>query len=159
MRIEKLTGSYQYEKTITFHAVCRAVFWLERIRGADGGRALPNRTLHGTMVYASISKNVSNGVEWSLSGQETYDGKGHMKYHELLSYGLTSSVYDGAGTYTISADCVATVTYIDPDGSVDSVWKYFVSANGEHYYWNNNLNQGVLSAGRADRVSRALLIP
>jgi hypothetical protein len=37
-------------------------------------------------------------------------------------------------------------------------WVYFVSADGDHYYWNNNQGAGVLNSGRADRVSRALLV-
>jgi hypothetical protein len=36
---------------------------------------------------------------------------------------------------------------------------YFVSADGERYYWNNNQNSGAIGAGRADRVSKALLVP
>lgn len=112
-------------------------------------------TLKGTMVYASISQNAQNGVKWSLSGQETYDGKGHMKYHELLSYGTDAESYTGTGTYTIGVNCIATVLY--DVGSAP--WTYFVSADGSHYYWNDNQDDGVISAGRADRVSTALLLP
>jgi len=110
-------------------------------------------TLHGTMVYASIVSN--HGVQWSESGQESYDGKGHMKYYELLSYGGEPQTYVGTATYTITANCIATVTY---DEGV-TPWVFFVSADGEHYYWNNNQNTGSIGAGRADRVSRALLVP
>src|SRR3977135_3349101 len=66
-------------------------------------------TLHGTMVYATTASN--HGVQWSLSGQESYDGKGHMKYYEFLSYGGEPQTYVGTGTYTITANCIATVTY------------------------------------------------
>ena len=55
----------------------------------------------------------------------------------------------------ISANCIATVIY---DTGI-APWTFFVSADGEHYYWNNNQNTGVISAGRADRVSKALLVP
>jgi hypothetical protein len=37
-------------------------------------------------------------------------------------------------------------------------WVYFVSADGDHYYWNNNQRTGVINSGRANRVSRALLV-
>jgi hypothetical protein len=111
-------------------------------------------TLHGTMVYATISKLVANGEEWSISGQESYDGKGNMKYYELLSYGGPAQTYVGTATYTVTANCIATVIY---DTGV-APWTYFLSADGEHYYWNNNQNTGVISAGRADRVSRELLV-
>lgn len=110
-------------------------------------------TLHGTMVYASIVSN--NGVQWSESGQEAYDGKGHMKYYELLSYGGEPQTYVGTATYTITANCIATVIY---DVGV-TPYVFFVSADGEHYYWNNNQNTGAIGAGRADRVSKALLVP
>jgi hypothetical protein len=121
----------------------------------EGPRHCSLETLHGTMVYATIAKNKDNGVEWSESGQESYDGKGHMTYYEFLSYGDQPQTYTGTGTYTITANCIATVTY---DKGI-SPWVYFVSADGEHYYWNNNQDTGVLGAGRADRVSKALLVP
>jgi hypothetical protein len=35
---------------------------------------------------------------------------------------------------------------------------YFVSADGDHYYWNNNQGNGVINSGRADRVSTELLV-
>jgi hypothetical protein len=119
----------------------------------SGPQTCSLETLHGTMVYATIASN--HGVQWSESGQESYDGKGHMKYYELLSYGGVPQTYVGTGTYTITANCIATVTY---DVGI-APWVYFVSADGEHYYWNNNQNTGVLGAGRADRVSKALLVP
>jgi hypothetical protein len=119
----------------------------------DGPQHCSLETLHGTMVYATTASN--HGVQWSLSGQESYDGKGHMKYYELLSYGGEPQTYAGTGTYTITANCIATVTY----DAGNPPWVYFVSADGEHYYWNNNQNSGVIGAGRADRVSKALLVP
>jgi hypothetical protein len=119
----------------------------------EGPQHCSLETLHGTMVYASISSN--QGVQWSLSGQEAYDGKGHMKYLEFLSYGGVPQTYTGTATYTMTANCIATVIY---DTGV-APWLFFVSADGEHYYWNNNQNTGVISAGRADRVSKALLVP
>jgi hypothetical protein len=110
-------------------------------------------TLHGTMAWSTTVLTATGAVS-SGSGQESYDGKGNMKYYEFYSDGNTSTTYRGTGTYTISDNCIATVTY---DSEVVP-WVYFVSADGGHYYWNNNQGTGVLSSGRADRVSRALLV-
>lgn len=110
-------------------------------------------TLNGTMVYTSVF--AKNGAPRSTSGQESYDGKGHMKYFGYSSDGLTHSTFTGTATYTISADCVATVTY-----DYETVpWIYFVSADGSHYYWNNNQAAGAVASGSADLVSKALLVP
>ncbi len=77
-----------------------------------------------------------------------------MRYYELSSDGVTTSTYTGTGTYTITENCVATVVY---DSEVVP-WVYFVSADGEHYFWNNNQGVGHITSGRADRVSLALLV-
>lgn len=110
-------------------------------------------TLHGTMAWSTTILTATGAVS-SGSGQESYDGKGHMKYYEFYSDGITSTTYSGTATYTITDNCVATVTY---DSEVVP-WLYFVSADGEHYYWNNNQGSGVINSGRADRISRALLV-
>jgi len=110
-------------------------------------------TLHGTMVW-STTRSTAAGPVSSGSGQESYDGKGNMKYFEFYSDGHQSTTYTGTATYTISDSCIATVTY----DSENVPWQYFVSADGEHYYWNNNQHTGVINSGRADRVSHALLV-
>ncbi len=110
-------------------------------------------TLHGTMAW-STTLATARGVVSSGSGQESYDGKGNMKYYEFYSDGVTSSTYTGTATYTISENCIATVSY---DSEVVP-WVYFISADGEHYYWNNNQGTGIVNSGRADRVSHALLV-
>jgi hypothetical protein len=119
----------------------------------DGPSHCRTDTLHGTMAWSTTILSTTGAVS-SGSGQESYDGKGHMKYYEFYSDGITSTTYSGTGTYTISDNCIATVTY---DSEVVP-WVYFVSADGDHYYWNNNQGTGVLNSGRADRVSRALLV-
>ena len=110
-------------------------------------------TLHGTMAWSTTLAVATRAIS-SGSGQESYDGKGHMKYYEFYSDGITSSTYTGTATYTISENCIATVTY---DSEVVP-WVYFISADGSHYYWNNNQGTGVINSGRADRVSDALLV-
>jgi hypothetical protein len=110
-------------------------------------------TLKGTMAWSTTSFSVTGSVS-SGSGQESYDGRGNMKYFELYSDGLISTSYAGTGTYTLSESCIAVVTY----DSETVPWVYFVSADGDHYYWNNNQGNGVINSGRADRVSTELLV-
>jgi hypothetical protein len=119
----------------------------------DGASFCKLDTLKGTMAWSSTLLTARGAVS-SGSGQESYDGKGHMKYSELYSDGINSTAYSGTGTYTITEDCVATVTY----DSENVPWVYYISADGEHYYWNNNQGSGVINSGRADRISRALLV-
>jgi hypothetical protein len=116
-------------------------------------------TLHGTMAWSATTWRAANpglpgGTSYTGSGQESYDGKGGMKYYEFYSDGTNQYTYSGTATYTVSETCIATVTY----DSETVPWVYFVSADGEHYYWNNNQGIGELSAGRADRITKALLV-
>jgi hypothetical protein len=83
-------------------------------------------TLHGTMAWSAVAS--TQGVQSSGSGQESYDGKGHMKYHEFQSTGFQTQTFSGTRTYTITADCIATVTY----DSENVPWVYFVAADGSH---------------------------
>ena len=109
-------------------------------------------TLRGTLSWnATYTKS---GVVRAGSGFESYDGAGHLKYTELVSDGATTSTYSGTGTYTITAGCIASVTY---DG-YGPAFVYFVAPDGSSYVWTNNQNQGAVVSGRAERVSRELLV-
>ena len=123
-------------------------------------------SLHGTLAYAfvSMSPPYSPGTPFvqqptSSSGEEYYDGKGHLKYTQFVNDGDHTYTYSGTGTYTITANCVATVTYEYDGAQSGTPWTYFVAPDGSGYYWNNNQNEGALSAGRVTRISRADLIP
>ncbi len=109
-------------------------------------------TLHGTLAWNATSTKA--GVAHAASGFESYDGNGHLKYTELFSDGYQSETITGTGTYTIDANCIAKVTY---DGG-GTPFVYFVAPDGSAYYWANNQNTGTVASGRADRVSRALLV-
>jgi hypothetical protein len=109
-------------------------------------------TLHGTLAWSATTS--TGGVPHAASGFESYDGNGHVKYSELFSDGYTTETYTGNGTYTIGANCIAQVTY---DGG-GTPFVYFVAPDGSAYYWANNQNTGTISSGRADRVSRGLLV-
>ena len=118
-------------------------------------------TLRGT--YAFAFTQTRQGVPFSSSGVESYDGMGHLTYKELWSTGYLSGTWTGTGTYSfaiavsngIAAKCVATVIY---DGDTAHQWKYFVSPNGSEFFWNNIVNTGVVSGGRENRISTALLV-
>ena len=109
-------------------------------------------TLHGTLAWSATSTKA--GVPRAASGFESYDGNGHLKYTELFSDGYQSQTFSGTGTYTLGANCIAQVTY---DGG-GTPFVYFVAPDGSAYYWSNNQNVGTIAAGRADRVSRSLLV-
>lgn len=117
---------------------------------ADGSASCTLATLHGT--YAFSGTGADNGVPYSTSGRETYDGRGHIHYSQLWDEGGVSSLYEGTGTYTMDADCVAHATY-----GPNNHWTYFVAPDGSVFYFNNNNNAGVMSAGHEDRISFALL--
>jgi hypothetical protein len=109
--------------------------------------------MFGTMAWSGAGE--TRGVPHSSSGMESYDGKGHLKYYELYSDGITQHKWIGTGTYTITANCIATVIY---DGDVADPWTFFVAPDGSVYYYNNNLGLGSVAAGRSDRISKALLV-
>jgi hypothetical protein len=110
-------------------------------------------TLHGTYAWGGTS--VKNLVWSGSSGMESYDGQGHMKYYELQSDGVTQNKWAGTGTYTITANCIATIIY---DGDATDVWTFFVAPDGGAFFYNNNLGFGRVSGGREDRISRALFV-
>jgi hypothetical protein len=105
--------------------------------------------LHGT--YAFAGAGTDNGVPYTASGRETYDGQGHIKFFELWDEAGVTSTFTSTGTYTMTPDCLATATY----GTLH--WTYFVAPDGSTFYYNNNNNTGIMSAGHEDRISRALL--
>jgi hypothetical protein len=109
-------------------------------------------TLRGTLAWSATTSWA--GVAHAASGFESYDGNGRLKYTELVSDGYTTNTFTGTGTYTMGANCIAQVTY---DGT-GTPFVYFVAPDGSGYYWANNQNVGTISSGRADRVSRSLLV-
>ncbi len=137
-----------------------AIFALPAVHAEDNAANCTMTTLRGT--YAFAFTETTNGAPLSSSGTETYDGSGHLKYRQLWSTGYTSGVWTGTGTYSFTsatvngttARCIATVIY---DGDAAHAWKFFVAPSGNAFYWSNVLNTGVVSGGREDRISTALL--
>ncbi len=110
-------------------------------------------SLRGTLAWGGTTDRA--GVPRSSSGMESYDGHGHLKYFEYASDGYTTNTWTGTGTYTITANCVATVIY---DGDTTDAWTFFVAADGSAYYDNNNLNFGNIGASRSELITRAMLV-
>ncbi|MBS0580669.1 MAG: hypothetical protein JSR36_15540 [Proteobacteria bacterium] len=121
---------------------------------ADTSLGCTLATLRGT--YGFGLTGIHNGIPFSTSGVESYDGQGHVKYHQLWNESEVTYVYDGTATYTMTAACVATVIYDGDTGHPP--WTYFVASDGGAFFFNNNHNTGVISAGREERVSLALLV-
>jgi hypothetical protein len=109
-------------------------------------------SLRGTLNYGF--ELLVNGVPESSAGRESYDGAGHLVYQEAYSDGYTPTVYSGTGTYTITDRCVASVYY----GGSTKPMTFFVAPNGSAYWWVNGSANGVVSAGKATRVSRGLVL-
>jgi YD repeat-containing protein len=110
-------------------------------------------TLRGTYAFAGVGYDST--FPFSTSGMESYDGQGHLKYTQLWHEGTTFT-YNGTGkVLSITTNCVATVIY---DGDTTHVWTYFVAPDGSHFYYNNNIDNGLESAGHEDRISLALLV-
>jgi len=112
-------------------------------------------TLHGTYAWGYAATDA--GGPYSTSGRESYDGKGHLTWYQLYnSGGYSPAVYSGTGTYTMTADCVASVVYDSFHRSVP--YTYFVIPDGNGYFWNNNFGDGTVSGGHVSRISKALLV-
>ena len=123
------------------------------IAQADVPTSCSLATLRGTMAWSGMT--VHGNVWRGSSGFESYDGRGNMRYTQLGSDGISKDSYVGTATYTITANCVATVVY---DGDTANAWTYFVAPDGSAYFYNNNLGLGGVSAGKVERISRALLV-
>jgi hypothetical protein len=113
-------------------------------------------SLHGSYAWSGTSQTASGPV--SGSGMESYDGAGHMKWLNIWSNGSISYTSSGTGTYTLGANCIATVTYEYNGAPSGLPWTYFAAPDGSGYYWNNNQGAGTVSAGHVERISSAQLL-
>ena len=111
-------------------------------------------SLRGTYAWFVVATNIYTGP-YSASGLESYDGRGNMKGYQLSSNGVTQSTVNYTATYTITANCIATVIY---DGDIANPFTAFASPDGNVFYWNNNFGFGGISGARAERTTKALLI-
>jgi hypothetical protein len=113
-----------------------------------------NATLKGTVMTASRYTTAA-GAPAATMWMESWDGAGHVQYLETDSDGIsTTAPYFGSGTYTVSAECVAAVTY----AGRSTPWIYYLDEDGRGYAWIFNQNTGAVAAGHADLVSHGLLV-
>lgn len=118
---------------------------------ADG---CSSQTLVGT-VFETIQRTTPAGPGTSIY-METWDGAGNIQYlQDDATPTSTSGLYNGTGTYTVSADCIATVIY---DGDTSRVWQYYLDPDGRGYTWLNAFNIGKVAGGHADLVTRFPLV-
>ena len=138
-------------------AISAAILGLVAFAAAAVESAAPAKctleTLHGTMAWGA-AQSTQNGTVRSGAGFESYDGKGHMKYSQIASDGLTNTPYTGTATYTITPDSIASVIY---DG-FPPTYQYFVAPDCSTYFWSFTTAASNVSAGKAELVSRALLV-
>jgi hypothetical protein len=120
---------------------------------ADDATSCSLATLHGTYAFGYWATD--SGVPYSTSGMESYDGQGHIKYTQLWNEAGINYTYNGTGTYTITANCIATTIY---DGATAHPWTYFVAPDGSVFYFNRNFSTGPVNGGHEDRISRSLLV-
>ena len=116
----------------------------------DEATACSLATLHGT--YGFASSGTDSGVPYTSAGRESYDGQGNIKYEQLWNEAGITYAFKGTGTYTMTPDCVATLTY-DNGGK----WKAVVAPDGGVFFYNDNIGNPIQSSGREERISRALL--
>jgi hypothetical protein len=95
-------------------------------------------TLHGTYLFALDAVDISirgeDQVPFAEAGYEVYDGNGKVK-------GVASGNFNGevfrnvsfSGTYTVKADCTATVTYPGDPGEPDSTYDLFIAPDGSMF--------------------------
>jgi hypothetical protein len=140
--------------SLALGAFLGALYFSPIVAIADTPTTCSLATMRGTMAFAGTGEK--GGVPYSVSGMESYDGQGHLKYYELYSDGVTQHKWIGTGTYTITTNCIATVIY---DGDVADAWTFFVAPDCSIFYYNNNLGYGNVSGGHEERISKALLIP
>lgn len=111
-------------------------------------------SLRGTYAWFVAATNIYSGP-YSASGMESFDGLGNMKGYQLSSDGVTQTTTTYTATYSITANCIATIIY---QGDFENPFTAFVAPSGDAFYWNNNFGFGGISAAKAERTTRALLI-
>ncbi len=94
------------------HMIVASIIGVSALAGvahSDGARSTCSlASLKGTYAWSTSTLNSSSPE--SSSGMESYDGAGHMKYYEYSSNGTTQYTAAGTATYSITANCIATVT-------------------------------------------------
>ena len=110
------------------------------------------RTLSGTYVTSEV---LNRGA--TLAGffaRTSYGADGTYTYREETGNGAGTVKRTGTGTYTVAANCIATLY---EDGAVSPAYAAVVAPNGNEYWWMNIKNDGTYATSKATRVSQSLV--
>jgi len=110
-------------------------------------------TLKGTYVFANDGFHIVEGkaVPFAQAGQETYDGNGHIEGVYSGSEGKqVAEQIRYTGTYTITPECFADLTYKDSTGVI-SHYHQFVSPNGRVFTFAQT-DRGYVTSGWEKRA-------
>jgi hypothetical protein len=89
------------------------------------------RTLRGSYVF---SKSFNDGVNSTAAGRVVFDGQGNGALYQTGYTNGTKEVLDGIlGTYSISMNCSATVTWNSPENPDYDQTSLFVKADGSSF--------------------------
>ena len=111
-------------------------------------------TLKGTYLFAPQGFQVQDdqSLPIALAGTETYDGEGHVEgqYTQSINGEISQVTY--SGTYTITPECVSTLTITDSTGAT-SHFDQYVSPDGKEFTFIQT-DPGSIIAGSERRVSK-----
>ena len=114
--------------------------------------ACSKRTLSATYVTSEVLNQ-----DATLAGfvaRMSYGANGTYTYREVTDNGAGTVKRTGTGTYTVAANCIATLY---EDGAVSPAYAAVVNPDGNEYWWMNIKNDGTYSASKATRVSQSLV--
>ena len=110
-------------------------------------------TLDGTYLFADdgVILTGNDQVPFALAGYEVYNGNGKVRGVQSGNFGGEVSRKEHfSGTYTVNADCTATVTY--PDGEPFR-YDLFVAPDGSKFTQVGISPPEVVSSGFEERVT------
>jgi hypothetical protein len=111
-------------------------------------------TLNGTYVFANDGFQMIGGKEvpFSSAGQEKYDGNGHMNgvFSGVTGQSVSHQIRY-TGTYSITPECLMTLTFTDTTG-VTSHYDQYVSPDGRFFSFAQT-DPGFVTSGWEVRVN------
>ena len=117
------------------------------------------RTLRGSYLFTATGHNIVAGVPQPKAIIELleFDGTGIVAAPKVTRSlnGVIAQVV-GAGSYTVDASCVGTITFDPPNATIPAVtFDVFFTARAD-MLWMIQTNQGSVFQGTATRLSRRL---
>ena len=117
-------------------------------KGGDNGsgNTCKKSTLKG--VYVFHSSGVVGGNAYAESGNESFDGRGHVVGHVVDS---TDAHGELIGTYVINPDCSGTITYTSPEPLEEDI---HLGPKGDFFtYIDHHPGTGEVVSGEETRQS------